>query len=124
MMQTSGDILNFSVSLAVLAVAVFLCWSLYYLIVSLRKINKISSQAQKIGDKIESLVNLTKNKVNQSGSYFFILTKLADRAIGYFNKKFQEKKKKESDSNKENDEGKGGKNEEIKVAKKSKKSKK
>ncbi|PKM91602.1 hypothetical protein CVU82_00090 [Candidatus Falkowbacteria bacterium HGW-Falkowbacteria-1] len=98
MMQTSGDILNLSISLAVLAIAVFLCWSLYYLIASLRKINKISNQAKKIGDKIENLVNLTKSRVKQSGSYFFILTKLADRAIDYFNKKSQDKEDKEEET--------------------------
>jgi hypothetical protein len=44
MMQTSGDILNLSISLAVLAIAVFLCWSLYYLIASLRELSKFNKK--------------------------------------------------------------------------------
>lgn len=97
MMQTSGDILNFSISLAVLAVAFFLCWFLFYLIVSLRRVYKITAQAKKITDKIENLVNLIKSKVKQSGSYLFLFSKLADKAMDYFGEKMKEKKEKEKE---------------------------
>lgn len=92
MMQTSGDILNFSISLAVLALAFFLCWALFYLIISLRRIYKISAQAKRIADRTEGLVSLIKSKIKESGSYFFLFSKLADKAMDYFGEKMKEKK--------------------------------
>ncbi len=99
MMETSGDILNISISLAVLVVAFFLSWLLFYLVVSFKRIYKITAQAQKISNKTEDLLNLIKSKVKQSGSYFFLFSKLADRAMDYFGEKIKEKKEKASKEN-------------------------
>ena len=84
MMQTSGDILNFSIAVAVLVVAFFLSWLLFYLINSFRRVYKITDQAKKIGDKIENLVDGLGNKVRQSGTYFFAVSRVIDRAMDYF----------------------------------------
>ncbi|MCK9438729.1 MAG: hypothetical protein WCY43_03400 [Patescibacteria group bacterium] len=92
MMETSGDILNISISLAVLVVAFFLSWLLFYLVISFKRIYKITAQAQGIANKTENLLNLIKSKIKQSGSYLFIFSKLADKAMDYFGEKMKEKK--------------------------------
>lgn len=96
MMETSGDILNISISLAVLVVAFFLSWLLFYLVISFKRIYKITAQAQNISNKVEDLINLIKSKIKQSGSYFFLFSKLADKAMDYFGEKMKEKREKTS----------------------------
>jgi hypothetical protein len=94
MLNTSSDILNISIAAAVVALAVFVCWSLYYLIANLKKINKISNQLESGVSKAEQLIDLLKRKVGQSSSYIFVLGKLAEKALDYFNKKGRDKKEK------------------------------
>ncbi len=94
MFKTSGDILNISIAAAVVAVAIFLCWTMYYLITNLKRINKVSKQVEIGINKIDGLIDLIKNKIKQSSSYVFLLGKLADKAMDYFNKKSTKKDKK------------------------------
>jgi len=84
MFETSRDILNISLSSAVLIVAAFLCVTLFYLISNLRRVNKVSRQIEKGVDKIEGLMDLVQDKIKQSSSYFFLFGKLAERAMDYF----------------------------------------
>lgn len=93
MFTTSSDLLNLSISIAVIAVAFFLCWTLYYLASNLRRINKISKQIESITTKSSNLLDLIKSKIKQSGSYMFLLGKLIDKGIDYFNKKGEAEKK-------------------------------
>jgi uncharacterized membrane protein len=73
MFTTSGDILNLSIAIAVIAVATFLCVSLYYLISNLRRINKISRQVENIVNKTNGLVDLIKSKLNKADHTYSFL---------------------------------------------------
>lgn len=84
MFENSRDILNISVSAAVLVVAIFLCVALFYLIANLRRVNKVSAQIEKGVDKVEGLMELIQDKIKQSSSYLFLFGKLAERAMDYF----------------------------------------
>lgn len=95
-MKTSADILNISIAVAVIAVAFFLCWLLVYLIISFKRIYKITAQAQKIANKTENLLNLIKSKIKQGGSYFVLLSKLIDRAMTYFSEKAKKRTSRKS----------------------------
>ncbi len=106
MLETSKDILNISIAVAVVILVIFLCFVLYYLIANLKRINRISGQIEKGVSKIDDLVDLIKNKVNQSGSYLFLLGKLAERAFDYFGNK----KKSDKDETKDDKKVKENKN--------------
>ncbi len=90
MLETSRDILNISIATAVVAVAIFLCWTMFYLISNLKRINKVTRQVELGVSKVDSLVDLIKSRVKKSGSYVFLLTRLAERAIDYFSSKKKE----------------------------------
>ncbi len=94
MFKTSGDILNISIAVAVVAVAIFLCWTMYYLITNLKRVNKVTKQVEIGINKVDKLIDLIRSKVKQSSSYIFLLGKLADKAMDYFNKKSDKKDKK------------------------------
>lgn len=76
MFETSTDILNWAISLSVLAVAFFICYGLYLLITTLRKGMKIIKLAENIVHKAENLLDLIKNKISSSASYLYMVTEL------------------------------------------------
>ena len=103
MLETSRDILNLSIAVAVIALVVFLCWTLYYLISNLKRINRISQKIESGVTKVDGLVDLIKSKVKQSSSYLFLFSKLADKAMDYFSHRSKEKKENKEDKKKKDE---------------------
>lgn len=99
MLETSRDILNVSIAGAVIVLVIFLCFALYYLIANLKRINRISGQIEKGVTKIDNLIDLIKNKVNQSSSYLFLFGKLIEKAMSYFISKKDKKNEEENSKN-------------------------
>ncbi len=116
MFNTSRDILNIVLAVSIAGLSVFLCWSLYYLIASLRSVYKvlreIEETIQRIGDltrfirdKIESgavvfnglsekaldLVQTIKDKLNNTGSYFMIISEVLKRIFDFMQEKKEAK---------------------------------
>jgi len=99
MFTTSTDILNLVLTICLLLLTFFLCLALYNLIVSLRRINKVTKIIETGIVKVEDVVNLAKEKLRNSQTYFMILAEVAKRAIDFLkekkaNKKENKKKKK------------------------------
>lgn len=84
MFSTSGDILNIIIAVCVVALTVFLCLALYYLISSVRKTHKVINLIEKGVSQAESVITMAKDKIKSSSSYFMILGELAKRAMDYF----------------------------------------
>lgn len=97
MFSTSADILNLIIAACILFLTVFICVLLYNLIASLRRINKITKIIETGVVKVEEVVNLAKEKLRNSSTYFMILAEVAKKAMEFVKDKredFQEKKKK------------------------------
>jgi predicted PurR-regulated permease PerM len=102
MFETSRDILNISISTAVVVLVVFLCISLYYLIANLKRINKISRQIEEGVDKVDNLIDLIRNKLRQSNSYLMLFGNLVEKGLDFLNNRKQEKKENDENNNKKN----------------------
>ena len=102
MFETSRDILNISISTAVVVLVIFLCITLYYLIANLKRINKISRQIENGVDKIDNLLDLVRNKLKQSNSYLMLLGNLVEKGLDFFNNRKQEKKEEYENNDKKN----------------------
>ncbi len=102
MFETSRDILNISISTAVVVLVVFLCISLYYLIANLKRINKISRQIEEGVDKVDNLIDLIRNKLRQSSSYLMLFGNLVEKGLDFLNNRKQEKKENDENNNKKN----------------------
>ncbi len=79
MFETSTDILNWVVSLSVLAVAFFICFGLYSVITTFRKGMRIVKKAENIIYKVENLLDLIKSKISSSASYLYMVTELVKK---------------------------------------------
>ncbi|PIT94461.1 hypothetical protein COT98_03535 [Candidatus Falkowbacteria bacterium CG10_big_fil_rev_8_21_14_0_10_39_9] len=112
MFNASRDILNLVLSISIAGLSVFICWSLFYLIASLRSVYKVLKEVeatlQKVGDltrfirdKVESgatvfnnlsekandLTQTIKDKLNNTGSYFMIISEVLKRIFDFMQEK-------------------------------------
>lgn len=101
MISTSADILNFVLSISIVALTVFLCVTLFYIISSFRKTQKIISAAERIVTKTDDLLNLTKEKIKSSGTYIMILGEVFKKGLEMFNNSKKKEDKKETKTKEE-----------------------
>jgi len=101
MFQTSQDIFFVVLSFCVLWLTIFLCWLLYYLIMILKKskatVDIVYSTASSIQEKIEhvgKVIDLVKDKLENTSSYFGLILDNVVRLVGLFERNKTEKKEK------------------------------
>ena len=105
MLQTSKDVLNITLSVSVAALSVFICWGLYYLIASARSLfrtikeleniiarvagiaDSINEQVKTSFEKINGLVASVKDKINNAGSYFLIISEVLKNIFEFIREK-------------------------------------
>ena len=100
MWSTSNDILNLVLSLCVLALTFFLCWAIYYFVVSVHKIHKIVNRVEQGVTKAEEIMALAKDKLKNSSTYFMILGEIAKRAMEFVQEKQASRREKKTDKKK------------------------
>lgn len=90
MLESSKDILNLVAAISIATLVFFLCWALYYIISTARSGFKVVRKVERGVDKAESLIDLVKEKISSSASYFMILSNLVQKGIDIFeNRKFR-----------------------------------
>lgn len=92
MLTSSVDILNLALTACITALTIFLCITLYNVIVSFRRINKITKIVESGVVKIEEVVNLAKDKLNNSSAYFMVVAELAKKGLEFIKDKRSEVK--------------------------------
>lgn len=98
MFSTSTDILNLVLALCIIALTVFLCISLFYLISSIRKTHRVIKMVEDGVSKAEAVINIVNDKIKSGGAYLMILGEVAKRAMDYFVDKQSEKVENKSES--------------------------
>ena len=83
MFETSTDILNWVLAISALTLTFFLCWALYYFIASAQRIFRLIKHIEQSIEKAEALLDLIKEKVNNSASYLMILGELLKKGIEF-----------------------------------------
>jgi len=91
MFSTSGDILNLVLAVCIIALTVFLCISLFYLISSIRKTHRVIKMLEGGVTKAEEVINIVRDKIKSGGAYLMVLGEVAKRAMDYFSEKQSEK---------------------------------
>ena len=91
MLNTSADILNIILAISIAVLTFFLCWALYYFIVSVQKIYNLTRRIEVGVSKAEEILDLAKNKLKNSSAYFMILAEVAKRALDFVKEKSERK---------------------------------
>lgn len=92
MFSTSLDILNLVLAVCIIALTFFLCWAIYYLVASVRRVHRIAQRVEAGVVKVEQLIDLAKDKLRNSSAYFTILAEIAKRAMDFVKEKKEKKK--------------------------------
>ncbi len=100
MFSTSTDILNLVLAICIVALTVFLCISLFYLISSIRKTHRVIKIVEGGVYKAEAVINIVNDKIKSGGAYLMILGEVAKRAMDYFSEKQAENKSENKEKNK------------------------
>lgn len=87
MFDTSKDILNLVIGISILSLAFFLSWSLYYLVLSLRNVFRLTKRVEVAIKKVEDLAETIKSKVKNAGSYLFVASELVKKVMKMMNNK-------------------------------------
>lgn len=96
MLATSNDILNLVLSVCVIALTFFLCWAIYYFVASVNKIHKIVNRVELGVNKAEEILEIAKDKLKNSATYFMILGEIAKRAMAFVQEKQGERLEKKT----------------------------
>jgi len=91
MFSTSSDILNLVLSVCLVLLTFFLCWAIYYFVASVQKIHKLIKRVESGVTKAEEIINLAKDKLKNSATYFMILGEIAKRAMEFVQTKRDKK---------------------------------
>ncbi len=87
MFTTSTDILNLILAISIALLTFFLCWAIYYFIVSLQRINRISKKIESGVTKGEEFITMAKEKLKHSSAYFMVLSQLAKKGLEFVQEK-------------------------------------
>lgn len=68
--ETSQDILFYALAACAIAIAFFLCWSLYYLVMTLRDTRKVTHDIRKRLEAFWQVVELVREKLQFGGAVF------------------------------------------------------
>lgn len=99
LIENSGDLLNIVIALFVFLCTVFLIWSMYYFIKTLRNVSSIVTGVKEKMDTIDKILNLVHDKLEKGSSHMAILSETVVRLVSHLVdkqtvKKKQSKKKK------------------------------
>ncbi len=94
MFSTSGDILNLVIAVCIIALTIFLCLSLYYLISTVKKAHRVINSVEKGVNKIQELIDFLHGKIKNGGAYLMLAGELIKKGFDYFSNK---EKKQEDD---------------------------
>ena len=91
MFENSKDILNLAIALAVVSLAGFGAWAVYYMARILQQVFKITKEARERIHKLDELIKTIKDKVEHSTSYLLLIgegvRKLVELGKSYVDKK-------------------------------------
>ncbi|MDD4290387.1 MAG: hypothetical protein PHH83_03905 [Patescibacteria group bacterium] len=87
MINSSGDILYLTLTICVICFTVFLCWFLFYLIMTLKKIHDVVNFFSKILTSVNEFVIDVKQKAKGSMAYFKLFGVITEKLVNYIEKK-------------------------------------
>jgi hypothetical protein len=94
--DTSKDILNISISAAVISIAFFLCWLLLYAALSFRQFFKVVKDGQEMVNDLGKIVKGIREKTENFNAFFMLMGEGIKKLIEFTkDKEIKRRKRKE-----------------------------
>ncbi len=98
LITTSQDVLYLVIAFCVLLFTLFVCALLYYTVLSVRNLFKITKQAREVVEKLQAILSTLKKRMDSTLSYVYLLEegikKISETISEHKNKKKTKKKTK------------------------------
>lgn len=94
MFETSRDILNLVLAVSIGAVAFFICWFMFYMVMSFRNIYKVTKDIRETLNEAKETVRAFRDKVKEAATFFVMASEGIKRVMDYVKEKSGKKEKK------------------------------
>jgi hypothetical protein len=84
MMETSKDFLYIAIGAAVLGLAAFSCWAIFYFAMIMRQVFKITREMRDRFTKFDELMQALKDKIESSTSYLLLIGEGVKKLVEIF----------------------------------------
>ena len=101
MIETSKDILYLAIALAVLSLAGFSSWAIYYFARIMQQGFKIAQEMRDRISKVDELIRTIKEKVENSSSYLLLIGEGVKKLVEVIRERTQSKTNKKTDQDRE-----------------------
>jgi len=92
MFATSIDVLNLVLAVCIAFLSFFLCWAIYYFVVSAQMVHRLVKRIELGVTKVEGVIETAQDKLRNSSAYFMILGEIAKKAMEFVQEKRAERK--------------------------------
>lgn len=92
MLENSKDVLNLVIAFCVLWFTVFVCWTIYYFGMILKRINVVTEALTDVLESAKDFMDKTKEKINSVGATLGAIMQIGEQVVGYFSAKKANKK--------------------------------
>ena len=90
MFSTSGDVLNLTLAICLGLLTIFLCWAIYYLVISVHRFYRIVKKVEMIVVEVETLIDRVKEKMQGSTAYLLAFGEIAKKIFDFAKEKKEE----------------------------------
>ena len=98
MFETSKDILNLVLAISVVGITVFICWLLYYIIASIRKLHDVVNLFQKTLNSANEVVENVKKRLKSSSTHLKLIGMLVQKVAEEVRNKNKSRKKRKTNT--------------------------
>jgi hypothetical protein len=98
LIQNSGDVLNIVIAVAVALLVLFVCWGLFYLVMTVRNLYKISKEAREGFSKVSEVLSRAKEQLESGTFYLSLISGVVKKGVKFLRDKTGESKDKKKNS--------------------------
>ncbi|NUM25467.1 MAG: hypothetical protein HUU49_02450 [Candidatus Buchananbacteria bacterium] len=85
--ESSKDILFLTIALSIFLFTVFACWAVYYVIVMLKNISKMTISAREKLELVDKILKLIKDKLEKGSNHAAMISDSVIKLVGFLMEK-------------------------------------
>lgn len=94
MLESSKDLLIVVSAFCLLWFTIFVCWAMYYMVVVLRNVSRMTTSVREKLELVDSILKLVKDKLEKGSNYMGVIADSAIKLVGLFMEKQRSAKSK------------------------------
>ena len=92
--QNSGDILNIVIAVSIALLVLFICWGLFYVVMTVRNFYKISKETREGFSKVSEILSRAKEQVENGTFYLSLAKEGIEKGVNILREKIDGRKQK------------------------------